>query len=156
LGRRSRKRASAPAPRRAAAPARESSPAPAPARRRGGERPPAPWGSFPLVELCVLLALIIGVAGFFTGGDQGGILLAAAAGLGSLAGLEVAIREHLAGYRSHTSVLAAAPAVLTMGVLFFAGAPRVAMLGAGIGVFGAAFWALREVFRRRSGGYGFR
>ncbi|MDX6698014.1 MAG: hypothetical protein QOE65_1411 [Solirubrobacteraceae bacterium] len=145
MGRRSRKRAHTPAPER-----------PAPARRRTGERPQAPWGSFPLVELCVLLALVIGVAGFVTGGKRGGLMLATAAALGSLAGLELAIREHMAGFKSHTSVLAAAPAVLTMGGLFFAGAPQVALLGAGIGVFAAAFWALREVFKRRSGGYGFR
>ena len=151
MGRRSRKRAAAPREARPPAPA-----SPAPVRRRRGERPQAPWGSFPLVELCVLLALIIGVAGFVTGGDRGGIMLAAAAALGSLAGLELAIREHVAGYRSHTTVLAAAPAVVTMGVLFFAGAPQIAMLGAGIGVFATAFWALRELFKRRSGGYGFR
>ena len=36
-------------------------------------------------------------------------MLAAAAALGSLAGLEISLREHLAGYRSHTTVLAAAP-----------------------------------------------
>jgi hypothetical protein len=154
MGRRSRKRATAPASRRE--PARAPAPEAAPARRRRGERPVAPWGRFPLVEVCVLLALVIGVAGFATGGDQGGIMLAAAAALGSLAGLELAIREHFGGFRSHTVLLAAAPGVLAMGVLFFAGAPRVAMLGAGIGVFAAAFWALREVFKRRSGGYGFR
>jgi hypothetical protein len=125
-------------------------------RRRTGERPPAPWGSFPLVELCVLLALIIGVAGFITGGRKGGVMLAAAAVLGSLAGLELAIREHFAGYRSHTTVLAAAPGVLTMGALFFAGAPRWAMLGAGVFVFVTALYLLRELFKRRSGGYGFR
>jgi hypothetical protein len=104
----------------------------------------------------VLLALVIGVAGFVTGGDRGGMMLAAAAALGSLAGLELAIREHFAGYRSHTTVLAAAPAVLVLGALFFAAAPRVVMLGAAIGVFATAYWALRELFKRRSGGYGFR
>ena len=104
----------------------------------------------------MLLALVIGVAGFVTGGDRGGIMLAAAAALGSLAGLELAIREHMAGYKSHTTLLAGAPAVLTMGGMFFAGLPQVAMLGGGIGVFATAFWALREVFKRRSGGYGFR
>ena len=150
MGRRSRKRVPSPAPDRPV-PAR-----PPASRRRRDERPRAPWGNFPLVELCVLIALVIGVAGFVTGGNRGGIMLAAAAALGSLAGLELAIREHFAGYRSHTTVLAAAPAVVAMGVLFFAAAPRVAMLGAGIGVFALAFWGLRELFRRRSGGYGFR
>jgi hypothetical protein len=108
------------------------------------------------VELCVLLALVIGISGFVVGGDRGGIMLAAAAALGSLAGLEISIREHLAGYRSHTTVLAAAPSVLTMGVLFFAGAPQVVVLGAGIGVLATAFYLLRELFKRRSGGFGFR
>jgi uncharacterized membrane protein YhiD involved in acid resistance len=83
-------------------------------------------------------------------------MLGAAAVLGSLAGLELAVREHMAGYKSHTTLLAGAPAVLAMGALFFAGMPQVAMLGAGIGVFATAFWAMREVFKRRSGGYGFR
>jgi hypothetical protein len=127
-----------------------------PARRRRGERPPAPWGSFPLVELCVLLALIIGVAGFVTGGNRGGVMLAAAAALGSLAGLEISLREHLAGYRSHTTVLAAAPTVLVMGVLFFTQAPRWTMLAAGAIVFVTAYYLLRELFKRRSGGFGFR
>ena len=30
----------------------------APRRRRRGDPPPAPWGSFPLAELCILLALV--------------------------------------------------------------------------------------------------
>jgi hypothetical protein len=99
---------------------------------------------------------VIGVAGFVTGGRKGGVMLAAAAALGSLAGLEISIREHFAAYRSHTTLLAAAPAALTMGALFFARAPRGAMLGAGVFVFVTAFYLLRELFKRRSGGYGFR
>jgi lysylphosphatidylglycerol synthetase-like protein (DUF2156 family) len=141
--------------REARPPARTPAPT-RPARRGRGERPPAPWGSFPLVELCVLLALVIGVAGFITGGRRGGIMLAAAAALGSLAGLEISIREHFAGYRSHTTVLAAAPAVLCMGVLFFARAPQWALLAAAAFVFVTAGYLLREIFKRRSGGYGFR
>ncbi len=129
-----------------------------PARRRPtrDERPPAPWGAFPLMELSVLVALVLGIGGFVIGGKRGGVMLACAAALGSLAGLEISIREHFAGYRSHTTVLSAAPAVVAMAVLFFTDAPRVAMLGAGIGVFLCAFYVLREVFKRRSGGFGFR
>src|SRR2546423_9104600 len=48
-----------------------------PARRRPGrpsidERPPAPWGSFPLVELVVLAAIGLFVAGLVIPGVQGG------------------------------------------------------------------------------------
>lgn len=76
--------------------------------------------------------------------------------IGSLAGLELAVREHFAGYRSHTLLLAGVPAVATMGVLFYAGPDslgallRIAISGA---VFGAAGLALVSVFRSRSGGY---
>jgi hypothetical protein len=108
------------------------------------------------MELSVLVALGLGVGGFVVGGRRGGIMLACAAALGSLAGLEISIREHFAGYRSHTTVLAAAPAVVTMAVLFFTRAPRGAMLGAGVAVFWIAFLLLREAFKRRSGGFGFR
>jgi uncharacterized membrane protein YhiD involved in acid resistance len=108
------------------------------------------------MELSVLVALGLGIGGFVIGGRKGGVMLACAAALGSLAGLEISIREHFAGFRSHTTVLAAAPAVLTMAILFFTNAPRTAMLGAGVVVFLGAFYVLREVFKRRSGGFGFR
>src|SRR5256714_15132488 len=85
-----------------------------PARRRGrptiDERPPAPWGKFPLVELVVLAALILLPLSFVVGGARGRVMLTGALVLGSLAGLELSIREHFAGYRSHTALLAGAPA----------------------------------------------
>src|ERR671927_365513 len=47
----------------------------APTRRRGrptiDERPPAPWGKFPLVELVVLLALVLLPLSFVVGGARG-------------------------------------------------------------------------------------
>src|SRR5215218_4416067 len=76
-----------------------------------GERPPAPWGSFPLVEICVLLAIVFLIAGFVIGGTRGGTMVFAGLALGSLAGLELAIREHFAGFRSHTTLLAGAVTV---------------------------------------------
>jgi hypothetical protein len=100
------------------------------------------------MELSVLVALGLGVGGFVVGGRRGGIMLACAAALGSLAGLEISIREHFAGYRSHTTVLAAAPAVVVAALLYFARAPWIAvLLGAGA-VGAAAFAGLRRVYRR--------
>jgi hypothetical protein len=125
-------------------------------RTRADERPPAPWGRFPLVELCVLAALVIGVAGFITGGRRGGVMLVTAASLGSLAGLELSVREHFAGYRSHTTVLAGAAAIVVMAVLFFTRVPHGIMLAVGVAIFGTAVYTLRELFKRRSGGFGFR
>jgi hypothetical protein len=128
---------------------------------RGGkpERPPAPWGSFPLVELVVLFAIIILIAGFFVQGTRGVTMIAAGLMLGMLAGLELSIREHFAGYKSHTTVLAGVAGVAVLGLGFFLlphGWPQGINLVVGATVFAAAFYLLREAFKRRSGGLGFR
>jgi hypothetical protein len=68
----------------------------------------------------------------------------------------VAIREHFAGYRSHTTVLAGMPAIVGMAVLFFGGVPQGIVLATGAAVFATAFWAMRDLFKRRSGGFGFK
>jgi hypothetical protein len=148
--------------RRAAA--ASSSRASAPTRRRGrptiDERPPAPWGKFPLVELVVLVALILLPLSFVVGGARGRVMLVGALALGSLAGLELSIREHFAGYRSHTTLLAGASAFASMAIVYLLGGKsdvtRALMIPIGGLVFLAAFWLLRGAFKRRSGGLGFR
>lgn len=131
-------------------------------RRGTREAPPAPWGSFPLTELVVLLALVFGVLGFIRFSHHSGkVMVAAAMCLGSLGGLEVSIREHFAGYRSHTTLLAASCAVAAMILIsVIAGKAGIAILalvvGAGVLVFVLAFYVLRQAFIRRSGGLGFR
>ena len=128
--------------------------------RAGDERPAAPWGTFPLVEIVVLLALVLGLAGLVIGGDRGITMLVSGLVLGSLGGLEVSIREHLAGFRSHTSLLAGAAAIAAMVAVFFAAGSddlaRGMLLGVGAVVFALAFWGFRTLFKRRSGGLGFR
>jgi len=149
MGRRSRKRSVA-TTRAAARPAppAEAAQQPRPRRRsRLDEAPPAPWGSFPLAELCVFIALVLGVIGLVVWGHAGQVMLACATALGSLAGLEVAIREHFAGYRSHTLVLAGACAVATIAVLLLAGVPQPVPLVVGVAVLATAFAALRGAFR---------
>jgi hypothetical protein len=131
-------------------------------RRKTREAPPAPWGSFPLTELVVLLALVFGIVGFIRFEHQSGkVMVVAAMCLGSLGGLEVSIREHFAGYRSHTTLLAASAGVASMILIsVIAGKAGVGVLalvvGAGILVFVLAFYALRQAFVRRSGGLSFR
>jgi hypothetical protein len=148
--------ASAPA-RTSAAPGARSARASAGARRsRRDEAPAAPWGSFPLVELCALAAIVLGAWGILRGGRGGAVLLVAAMLLGSVAGLEVAIREHLGGYRSHTLVLSGVATIATLAVLFFAQVERAALLLVAVAVFPLAFVAWRTIFKRRSGGAGFR
>jgi hypothetical protein len=144
MGKRSRKRGVAPAPAPADAPRR----AVAPPR---DDRPKAPWHPFPLVEICVLIGLILLILGLIRWDDDGGReMLVSGMALASLGGLDTALREHFAGYKPHALVLAALPAVLLAGILYFAGAPWVVIPLAAAGVLGAAFVALRRTFRTRS------
>jgi hypothetical protein len=160
MGKRSRKQRPEPST-RAERDARRRAATAAP-RRGTREAPPAPWGSFPLTELVVLLALIFGVIGFIRFNTHSGkVMVVAAMCLGSLGGLEVSIREHFAGYRSHTTLLAASCAVASMILIsVIAGKAGVAILalvvGVGVVVFVLAFFGLRQAFIRRSGGLGFR
>ncbi|MBB4662670.1 hypothetical protein [Conexibacter arvalis] len=121
---------------------------------RREQAPEAPWGRFPLVELCVLSAIALGIAGFVVGGRSGNVLLTGAVLMGSVAGLEVALREHLGGYRSHTLVLSATLAVATMAVMFFARVGRSTMVPIALAVFVLAFMGFRALFKKRSGGFG--
>jgi hypothetical protein len=129
----------------------------APSARRTDGPPPAPWGSFPLSELVVVVAIIFLVAGFFVSPPRGAVMIGAGLVLGSLAGLELAVREHFAGYRSHTLLLAGAIGVAVVAALYVLGAvvAGIALL-AGIAAFGAFGWVFASAFRRRSGGALFR
>ena len=123
------------------------------------ERPPAPWGSFPLVEIVVLIALVMIISSLFVGGQRGGTMLLAGLALGSLAGLELSIREHFAGYRSHSAMLAGAVALLGMVLTFVlsgAGSVPIAIVPVALIAFPVAFWWFRRAFSRRTGGVTFR
>ena len=148
MGRRSRRRDDVPLP---------APPVRATAARRGDDRPKAPWHPFPLVELCVLAGLILCVMGFLNfDSENGRMMLLAGMVLGSLAGLDTAVREHFAGFRSHSTLLAGLPAVALAGTLYFLGAVWVLLAPAAVALFVAAFLLLRRAFRRRSGGLSFK
>jgi hypothetical protein len=129
-----------------------------PGRRPGSERPQAPWGSFPLSELLILAGILVIFWGLFSGAGAGNERVAAGLVLASLGGGELALREHLAGFRSHSTLLGgvAAFAVVT-GVALALGPVKVwVLLGLGLLVFGTTVYVMRELFKRRSGGLGFR
>ncbi|HEU5106029.1 MAG TPA: hypothetical protein VFU11_09320 [Solirubrobacterales bacterium] len=118
------------------------------------ERPPAPWGSAPLAEL-VILAGIIALAVGVIGGQP--TLIGVGVALAGLGGLEVAIREHFAGYRSHTTMLAGAAFVLTTGLVFYAAGQVLAVaLAIGAVAFAIVFFLARRAFQRASGGLSYR
>ncbi|MET0306916.1 MAG: hypothetical protein ABW196_11920 [Solirubrobacterales bacterium] len=122
--------------------------------RTADERPPAPWGSFPLAELTVLagiICLVIGVVSKNPTPIGVGVVLA---GLG---GLEVSAREHFAGYRSHTTLLAGTVfVVVTGGIFYLAGLVLAVALAVGVVCFAASFYGLRRAFKKASGGLSFK
>src|SRR3954452_4870181 len=146
MGRRTRKRE-----------AERPRPAPRP-RPRGrpsaSDRPPAPWGSFPLSELLILVGigvLIWGLVGAVGERVAGGLAIA------SLGGAELALREHLGGFRSDSALLAGTATFVVVTVIVVALGPvkMWVALVAGVVVFGASFYWLRELFKKRSGGLSF-
>jgi hypothetical protein len=155
MGRRSRKRGvSTRAERDAARRERAGSPRP---RRATSGRPAAPWGSFPLSELVILLGIVLILWGAARG-SGGEEMLAGGLVIASLGGGELALREHMAGYRSHSSLLAGVAAFVAVTIVALGLGPvKVWVLVVlGIAVFGGTFYAMRELFKRRSGGLGFR
>lgn len=128
----------------------------APARRAPtpDERPPAPWGKAPLAELAILAGIVSLAIGIFGGNE---VAIGIGVALACLGGLEVAIREHFAGYRSHTTLLAGFVFVVTVGVLYYAADQILALcLVIGAVAFLIAFFLARRAFQRASGGLSFR
>ncbi|HZJ28446.1 MAG TPA: hypothetical protein VFD37_00490, partial [Solirubrobacterales bacterium] len=120
----------------------------------GAERPPAPWGSLPLAEILVVAGIVFLIWGLIA---QNAVILMVGLALASLGGLELSVREHFGGYRSHTVLLAgvAGAAATAAGAIVTPLAPAFC-LAIGAVIFLACFFALRRVFRRASGGFTYR
>ena len=164
MGRRSRKRGESTRAERDAARLERarrqelgSTPPPRPGRPSLHERPTAPWGSFPLSELVIFLGIVLILVGAVQGTD-GTRFIVSGLVIAGLGGGELALREHMAGYRSHSSLLAgvAAFVVVTAVALGLGPVQLWVLVLLGIAVFAATFSAMRELFKRRSGGLGFR
>jgi uncharacterized membrane protein YhiD involved in acid resistance len=99
-----------------------------------------------------LVLLLVGVV--FVKGSQGAVMIGVGMALGALAGLELSIREHFAGYRSHTLLLAGFASAAVLAALFYLGPDSLssaARLAIAAAVLGASSWALAAAFRRRAG-----
>lgn len=123
------------------------------------EAPKPIWAPLPITEVLILVGLIVAVIGLFGSNVPmtiGGLVI-----LGS-ASIELAAREHFAGYRSHSAMLAGLIAVVTVTVAAFGGSlvdiaiPPWLLGIVGIGLFAWLFVLLRRAFRRRTGGLSFR
>ena len=116
----------------------------------------------------MLLGLLLAVGGVIVGVEEGRgrTMFGAGVVLGALGGLEIVVRDHFAGHRSHTTLLSGAAAfvVITVAVLALRevapsmppyAALSAALVAGGI-AFGLVFRQLRRVFQNRSGGLSYR
>lgn len=97
--------------------------------------------------LAGIVLLVLGFLDFDS--PRGRAMLVGGMLLGSLGGLDTALREHFGGYRSHSMVIAGLPAVGLAAVVYFAGAPWPAVTATAVLVFVAGFWLLARAYRRR-------
>jgi hypothetical protein len=94
--------------------------------------------------------LVIGF--FFVEGDRGTRLIVIGLALASLAGLELSIREHFAGFRSHSTLLAGVAGMAALLICAYAAKLTVGVsliVGAAVGA--GAFVLLARAFRERTG-----
>lgn len=112
-----------------------------------GERPPSPFGGLPVSEIAIFVGAIGVIVGLIQGGGPALIVGVIVCTLGVL---EVTAREHFSGYRSHTMLLSAMPAVgAEVGVVAAFGEPstRGLLLLVVVPVYAAMFWVLRKRFQ---------
>lgn len=107
-----------------------------------------------MAELVILAGIVSLLVGLISGNPT---MLGVGVALAGLGGMEVAVREHFAGYRSHTTLLAGAVFVLTTGIVFyFADQILAVALACGAVAFAAVFYLARRAFQRASGGLSYR
>ncbi len=111
-----------------------------------GERPEGPFGGLPISEI----AIFAGAVGLIVGLVQhGGPALIAGITVCTLGVLEITGREHFSGYRSHTILLAALPAVaaeVAFVAIFGEPSPRLLLVAVIVPVYAVLFWPLRKAF----------
>jgi hypothetical protein len=118
-----------------------------------GERPPAPWHPLPLSELLILVGAIGAAVGYARRPSHLSPTLLAGIAAVVIGTVEVTLREHRSGYRSHTVMLALLPtivfhSVVALTVAAFTQVPR--LLNVGLLVLdGALFAFLYKLLRAR-------
>jgi hypothetical protein len=106
-----------------------------------GERPRAPWYPLPLSELLILVGAIGTVIGLSRGVSNGAPPLIAGLVAVAIGTVEVTLREHLSGYRSHAIIIAVLPVIVLDTALALLIVPLTAALKVGMLVCDAALFA---------------
>ncbi len=116
---------------------------------RDGVAAPKPiWAPFPLTEIGMAVGIVIFGAGFL--GSSARTLTIGALVL-AVVTAELCLREHFAGFRSHTLLLAALPVALLHGLVVLAITDSYRgplTLAADLAAGGALAWWLRARFRQ--------
>lgn len=114
--------------------------------RTVGERPRGLFGPVPVSEIAILAGIVAVVVGWLESSTPA---LVTGTIVCVLAVVEVTAREHFSGFRSHSTLLAAIPAVAVEAFYGFVIGPpsqRLLLLVPIIPVFGICFWLLRRSF----------
>jgi len=114
--------------------ARAAPTAPASVAPTHGERPRPPWHPLPLAEILILVGAIGTIVGLQRGTSHGVAPLLAGIAAVMIGTIEVTLREHLGGYRSHTWILAVLPVIVlhsavVLGWSAFGPVPRALTIG---------------------------
>ncbi len=113
---------------------------------REGQRPESPFGGLPISEIAIFAGIIGAVVGFITNREPVVIVGVVVCALGVA---EICGREHFSGYRSHTTLLAALPAIgaeTAIVAIFGEPKPRLLLLVFIVPLYGLLFWLLRRSF----------
>ncbi|MDX6677958.1 MAG: hypothetical protein QOE31_2010 [Solirubrobacteraceae bacterium] len=118
--------------------------------RDGVARPRPPWAPFPLTELGMAVGLAIFVAGVLSDGRRGTWLLSVGVLVLAVVVVELCLREHFAGFRSHTLLLAVLPVAVLDGLMVRAFGETLRgplVLAAALALAAALGWWLQTRFR---------
>lgn len=116
-----------------------------------GERPRGLFGPLPVSEGLIVLGLVLVAVGLSRGQSDGQDPMLGGLGLAAVGVVELTLREHLAGYRSHALLLAFLPVVALQLAASVVGLPswaRVLVLAVDLVVFLLVFRLLRATFLR--------
>ena len=112
-----------------------------------GERPPSPFGGVPVSEIAIFAGLVAVIVWLIRGGTATLIVGLVVCTLGVL---EVTAREHFSGYRSHTTLLSALPAVaIAIALVTAIGTTKdraPLLMAIAVPIFSLLFWILRKRF----------
>lgn len=91
--------------------------------RDGIPRPEAVWAPFPLTELGIFVGIVVFMLGYFASADRSPALLGTGAIILAVVVGEMCLREHFAGFRSHSILLALLPVTVVHTFVVYAITP---------------------------------